>query len=231
MNKLVPWAFIGGGAVALYYALRPSNSSASTQPSTSESYSESLVDKPKRKVAHIGDSLTSAVVPGFREAYKKAGADASIDAFGGRAVLQKYPKDPRTGIEAVEKLKSEGFEGDWVVALGTNDTAFVATGASYTRDDAIDAMMNAIDPGKKARVMWVNTRTAKTTGPWSVQNMVLWNLALEKAKLRWPNLVVYDWFTESGNKQPPYVDDIHHTPDGYVIRVNSIVDAYKRLLP
>lgn len=189
-----------------------------------------FLSKRSKKVAHIGDSLTAYTTPALVAAYEKKGVQAVVDAYGGRAILQKLPKDPRTGIQAVQKLKSEGFDGDWVIALGTNDTANVSVGSSYNRDSAIDAMMNAIDPNKKARVMWVNAKTTTSTGPWSNANMQLWNAALERATSRWPNLVVYDWASDASAQKPPFSDGIHHTTDGYAIRNESIAKAYKRLL-
>ena len=189
-----------------------------------------LLSKRTKKVAHIGDSLTAYTVPSLIAAYENEGVQAVVDAFGGRAILQKLPKDPRNGVQAVQKLKSEGFNGDWVIALGTNDTANVSVGSSYSRDGAIDAMMNAIDPNKKARVMWVNAKTTTSSGPWSNANMQLWNAALDRATSRWPNLVIYDWAADASAQKPPFNDGIHHTVDGYAIRNKSIAKAYRRLL-
>lgn len=181
-----------------------------------------------RKLAHVGDSLTAYTTASLKAAYEAQGFEPVIDAGGGRAILQKLPKDSHTGIDAVRAIKSQGFQGDWVIALGTNDTANVSVGSSYTRDSAIDSMMNAIDSKKKTRVMWVNTRTATSSGAWANSNMTLWNLALERAKARWPNLVVYDWSSESSIARPPYSDGIHHTPQGYEVRNVAIARAAKR---
>jgi hypothetical protein len=176
-------------------------------------------------VAHIGDSLTAYTIEPLRDAYKAVGLTAEIDAYGGRAILQKLPADPKTGQQAALDFVDAGFKGCWVVALGTNDTANVAVGASYTRAYAIDEMMRAIDPTAKAPVTWVNTFTTKTTGSWSNDNMKLWNDALEKALSRWPNMKVFDWAKIAATGAAPYSDGIHHTTTGYAVRNKAIAKA------
>jgi len=186
---------------------------------------------PCRFVAHVGDSLTAQTLEPMRTAYVDAGATAQLDAYGGRAILQKLPADPKTGKQAALDLVKSGFNGCWVVALGTNDTANVAAGASYTRAQAIDEMMKAIDPGAKAPVMWVNTFTTKTTGSWANDNMRLWNEALSKALARWPNLKVFDWASLAAKGVAPFSDGIHHTTAGYAVRNKAIAEAYVGMFP
>src|SRR5262245_31427689 len=142
-------------------------------------------------VAHIGDSLTAYTEPSLTAAYQRVGASVRINAYGGRAILQKLPADPMTGQQAALSIRAGGFTGCWVVALGTNDTADIAAGAGYTRGQAIDEMMTAIDPGRTASVMWVNTYTTRSSGYWSNANMMLWNQALVDSQRRWPNLRLF----------------------------------------
>lgn len=182
------------------------------------------------KVAHIGDSLTAFTVEPLRAAYLAVGTEAQIDAFGGRAILQKLPDDPKTGKQAALDFRAAGFDGCWVVALGTNDTANVAAGSSYTRAQAIDEMMMAVDPAKKARVLWVNLFTTRTTGFYQNANMILFNEALEDARGRWPNLVIFDWAAIAAGGSAPYIDGIHHTTAGYTVR-NAAIAGALRLLP
>ena len=182
-------------------------------------------------VAHIGDSLTAGTVAPLTAAYQAAGTTATLDAFGGRAVLQKLAADPKTGKQAALDFRAAGFDGCWVVALGTNDTANVAAGASYTRATTIDEMMTAIDPGKAARVLWVNTITTRSDGFYDNDNMVLYNQALEQARDRWPNLRVFDWASVAAGGTAPFVDGIHHTTAGYAVRNQAIVEALSLLAP
>lgn len=184
-----------------------------------------------KTVAHIGDSLTAYTVGPLTQAYAAVGVTAQIDAYGGRAIKQKLPDDPKTGKQAALDFVAAGFDGCWVVALGTNDTANVAAGAWYTRAEAIDEMMTAIDPGASAPVMWVNTFTTKTTGYWSNDNMTLWNQALTEAKTRWPNMKVYDWASVAVTGVAPFSDGIHHTTSGYSVRNEAIAKALVGFFP
>ena len=182
--------------------------------------------------AHIGDSLSAYVLPGLRSEYAARGVTRFVgSAYGGRGVLQKVSADPETGAAAAARIRSSGFTGCWVVALGTNDTANVAAGAWYTRGYAIDRMMKAVDPNGRARVMWVNLFTTRSTGYWSNNNMKLWNQALTAAQGRWPNLKVYNWAAVAATGVAPYADGIHHTGAGYVVRNRSIAAALARFFP
>ena len=150
---------------------------------------------------------------------------AQIDAYGGRAILQKLPDDPHTGEQAAMIIRASGFSGCWVVALGTNDTANVAAGAGYTRARAIDRMMSAIDETGATPVMWVDTFTTRTSGYWANANMRLWNDALSEATARWPNLRVFDWAAIAATGDAPFSDGIHHTSAGYDVRNAAIARA------
>lgn len=184
-----------------------------------------------KKVAHIGDSLSAYTVDPLTKAYAAVGVSADIDAYGGRAIKQKLPADPKTGKQAALDFNAAGFDGCWVVALGTNDTANVAAGAWYTRAEAIDEMMEAIDPTATDPVMWVNTITTKTTGYYSNDNMKLWNQALNEALTRWPNLKVFDWAAIAATGSAPFADGIHHTTAGYAVRNKAIAEAFVAKYP
>ncbi len=176
-------------------------------------------------VAHIGDSLSAQTLGPLGAAYADAGIAAQLNAYGGRAILQKLPDDPMTGKNAALEFRDAGFSGCWVIALGTNDTANIAAGATPGRAGAIDQMMTAIGPTNGRPVMWVNTFTTRTTGYWMNSNMVLWNTALTDAKARWPSLVVYDWAAIADGGSEPYVDGIHHSTAGYTVRNRAISRA------
>ena len=174
------------------------------------------------KVAHIGDSLTAYTEASLTAAYQAQGFSVEINAHGGRAILEKLPQDPQTGKQAASAIAATGFSGCWLVALGTNDTANVAAGAHHSRGKAIDEMMKAIDSGAKARVLWVNTHSTKTSGYWSNTNMIAWNEALVEAQARWANLRIFDWASIAKTGVAPYADGLHHTPAGYEVRNKAI---------
>lgn len=177
------------------------------------------------RVAHLGDSLTAYTLADLSRAYAEVGLDVEIDAYGGRAVLQKLASDPRTGREAARALTARGPFDLYVVALGTNDTANVAVGASYTRDQAIDALMGALPAG--ARVIWVQTVSKVSSGPYQSANMKAWNVALERAKARWPSLSVMAWNADGA----AFSDGLHHTNAGYTVRNRAIAKSARAELP
>lgn len=182
--------------------------------------------------AHIGDSLTAYTKPALTAEYTKVGVgDLSLSAGGGRAILQKISPDTENGKQAATRIRADGFTGCWVVALGTNDTANIEAGASYSRASAIDQMMTAIDETKTAKVMWVNTFTTRTSGYYDNDNMVLWNTALVAAKARWPNLRVFDWAKIAAQGTAPFADGIHHTTAGYAVRNKAIAEALVTFFP
>ncbi len=192
---------------------------------------DSKTSNPCGSVAHIGDSLTAYTKPSLTAAYQAEGLSVQINAYGGRAILERLPEDPETGRQAAASIRGTGFSGCWVVALGTNDTANVAAGANHTRGKSIDEMMKAIDPTASARVMWVNTHSTKTSGYWSSANMELWNEALKEAQSRWTNLRIFDWATTASTGVAPYSDGLHHTSAGYEVRNKTIANALLGFFP
>lgn len=181
------------------------------------------------KVAHVGDSLTAYTVGPLTDAYSAVSIKAQIDAYGGRAILQRLDADPKTGKQAALDLVANGYKGCWVVALGTNDTANSAADTTLSRAKAIDAMMKAIDPNGNATVMWVNTFTTKTDGYWSNANMKTWNKELETARGRWPNMHIFDWASIAATGKAPFSDGIHHTTEGFKVRNAAIAKAVSEL--
>jgi lysophospholipase L1-like esterase len=183
------------------------------------------------RVAHIGDSLTAGVKPALQREYDRVGAESLISAYGGRGILQKVKADPETGRAAAERIAATGFDGCWVVALGTNDVGNIAAGASYTRESLIDRMMRAIDASGQARVMWVNAITTRSEGYFANANMQRWNAALVAAKGRWSRLEVFDWATVAARDKVPFADGIHHTGTGYAVRNRAIANALATVFP
>ena len=98
---------------------------------------------------------------------------------------------PLVSADALAANDESGFvdvsKAQWVtflISIGTNDTANVSAGASYTRARAIDEMMKAIDPTATAPVMWVNAFTTLRSGHWSEANMQRWNDKIRPVELR-----------------------------------------------
>ena len=190
------------------------------------------VAAPCTDVAHIGDSLTYYPRDAIPPLYEAAGMTVQVNAHGGRAVLRRRSDDTITGKEAAMQVREAGFDGCWVVALGTNDTVYVANGAAFTRAQSIDEMMLTIDASAEARVMWVNTFTSPAaSGSYTNDNMIRWNDELLAAQARWPNLRIFDWASIAAKGVAPFTDGVHHTTEGYAVRDQAIVSALQSFYP
>ncbi len=149
-----------------------------------------------------------------------------IDASGGRSIVEQLPGQ-LNGYQVATGWYQAGFRGCWVFALGTNDTANVSVGSPVGLAARIQEMMSA---AHGEPVMWVNTQTNLSTGPWSEANMQLWNNALLAACAAYPNMRIFNW---AAMVQPGWhlEDGIHYTPAGYAIRAHEIAQALAMAFP
>jgi len=187
-------------------------------------------------VAHIGDSTSVGMVspqwlanPAQRlpAQYSDVGVrHALIDASGGRSIVEEMPGQVN-GYRVATAWFSRGFNGCWVFALGTNDTANVAVGSNMGLTARIQQMMSA---AHGEPVMWVNAQTDLSSGPWSQANMQSWNSALVAACKAYPNMRIFNW---AAMVRPGWhlSDGIHYTSQGYAIRAHAIASALARAFP
>jgi peptidoglycan/LPS O-acetylase OafA/YrhL len=186
-------------------------------------------------VVHIGDSTSEGLVdPEYNPPskliaaqYARVGATtAHLDVSGARSIYENFEGEPNAQ-EAAEAWKNEGFKGCWVIAMGTNEAANVAAGSSFTYDDRIASMMETIG---EEPVLWVNTKSLETTGPYAESNMRDWDMALRKACDHYPYMRVYDWASVVHDDW--YIPDgIHYTSRGYAKRGELIADALLEAFP
>jgi hypothetical protein len=217
----------------------PTKASAAPHPAAPHSAAQATPGRSQTSctsVAHIGDSTSVGMVsptwlpdPAQRLAaqYRDVGVQhAQIDASGGRSIVEEMPGQIN-GYRVASAWYQAGFRGCWVIALGTNDTANVSVGSNVGLLARIQQMMAA---AHGAPVMWVNTQTDLSSGPWSEANMQLWNNALVQAAKQYPNLRIFNW---AGMVQPTWhlSDGIHYTSAGYAIRAAAIADALARAFP
>jgi hypothetical protein len=121
----------------------------------------------------------------------------------------------------------EGYRGCWVYALGTNDTANVSVGSAVGLMARIERMMS-VAHGEP--VMWVNTRTLLSSGPWSEANEQAWDNTLHAALAKYPNMRIFNWAAVA---QPAWFlsDGIHYNSVGCAARAKAIADALARAFP
>ncbi len=190
-----------------------------------------------RSVVHIGDSTSVGLIsptyladPAQRidAHYRRVGVlDPLMEISGARSIVETL-SGQINARDVAARWKAAGYQGCWVLALGTTDTANIAAGSGPGRRERIDRMMTVIghDP-----VLWVNVRTAVGgSDPWSNTNMQLWNQALAAAAPSYPNLRIYDW---AAAMNPVWLasDWIHYTTEGYAQRARLIADAVANEFP
>jgi hypothetical protein len=187
-----------------------------------------------RSVAHIGDStsldlISSAILPDPAQRLQARYADVGVrhqhmDASGGRSIVEVLPGQVN-GYNVARAWRSEGYRGCWVFALGTNDTANVAVDSSAVGLMARIERMMSVAHGEP--VMWVNTRTELSGGPWAQAREQLWDATLIRALRMYPNMRIFDWAAVA---RPSWFlpDGIHYTSAGCAHRARAIADALAR---
>jgi peptidoglycan/LPS O-acetylase OafA/YrhL len=189
-----------------------------------------------RAVIHIGDSTSEGLtspdyLPDPRERieaqYDLVGATTQhYEISGARSIVETYEGEPNA-YEVAQEWKQDGYRGCWVLALGTNDTADVYAGSNVNRPARIEQMMALIG---NQPVMWITVKSLLTSGPYSEQNMQLWDDALLQACRRYPNMRVFDWAAVVKNSW--FIDDgIHYNTPGYAARSRLIARGLARAFP
>ncbi len=189
-----------------------------------------------RSVVHIGDSTSDGLFsadylpdPALRitAQYRRVGVTTvHQEVSGGRSVVETILNQPNAYTVA-QQLVREGYQGCWVLALGTNDTADVYVGGTVSLAARIRAMMSAIG---NQPVLWVNVTSLLSSGPYAEHEMQLWDQALLQACPRYPSMRVYDW-ADAAQRSWFISDGIHYTSAGYAARARMIADALAGAFP
>lgn len=189
-----------------------------------------------RSVAHIGDSTSVDLIsaadlpnPAQRLSARYASVGVSnlkVDASGGRSIVEEMPGQIN-GYGVANTWRGQGYRGCWVFALGTNDAANVSVGSAVGLMARIHQMM-AVAHGEP--VLWVNTRTLLTSGPWSNAHERAWDRTLAQALARYPNMRIFNW---AATAQPGWFlpDGIHYNSYGCARRAWAIAHALARAFP
>ncbi len=189
-----------------------------------------------RSVAHVGDStsvdlISSAYLPDPAQQLGARYADVGVkhflvDASGGRSIVEAMPGQVN-GYNVASGWWAQGYRGCWVFALGTNDTANVSVGSAVGLMARVDRMMSA---AHGEPVMWVNTRTLLSGGPWAEANQQAWDNTLRQALARYPNMRIFNWAAVA---QPGWFlsDGIHYNSVGCAARARAIANALARAFP
>ncbi len=187
-------------------------------------------------VVHIGDSTSEGLVSSeylpdpkqqIAAQYARVGASTQhLEVSGARSIYENFEGQPNAQ-EVAQAWKDQGFDGCWVIAMGTNEAANVAAGSSVGYEDRVANMMTTIGVQP---VLWVNAKSLVKSGPYSAKNMEAWDAALVDSCDRYPQMKVYDW---AGDVRDQWFipDGIHFTTPGYAARGRLIADALLKAFP
>jgi peptidoglycan/LPS O-acetylase OafA/YrhL len=206
-------------------------------PPLTKAQAEDSTQSRCKAVIHIGDSTSEGLdnpeyLPeeGTRipARYAEVGArEVHMEVQGATSIEERFEGNPNAQ-EVAANWKAEGFEGCWVLALGTNEAANVAAGSTVTERERIEKMMAIIG---SEPVLWVNVRSLVEAGdPYSKGNMEKWDEELAAACAAYPNMRVYDWASDV--KDDWFIEDgIHFTSPGYAARAQLIALALAHAFP
>jgi len=207
----------------------------SQEPESQEAASPSMSSC--NAVAYIGDSTSEGMVlpaylskPGQRlgAQYARVGATSQyFEISGARSIVEKLTENQANGYELARELRANGFRGCWVIALGTNDTADVYVGSMVGLEARIRRMMRVMGDQP---VMWITVKSLLEAGPYSEENMQLWNRTIVDACAKYPNMRVFDWASLAEDRW--FISDgTHYTSEGYRHRASLTADALAHAFP
>ncbi|HET9676170.1 MAG TPA: acyltransferase family protein [Solirubrobacterales bacterium] len=209
----------------------------SKPPPLTKAQAEDSTRSKCKAVVHIGDSTSEGLddpeyLPSEKERipnrYAEVGVkETHMEVQGARSIEERFEGEPNAQ-EVAAAWKAEGFEGCWVLALGTNEAADVAAGSNVGLRERIEKMMAIIGTEP---VLWVNVRSLVPPGdPYSKEGMVEWDEELVRACATYPNMRVYDWASDV--KDEWFIEDgIHFTSPGYAARAQLIAQALAHAFP
>jgi peptidoglycan/LPS O-acetylase OafA/YrhL/lysophospholipase L1-like esterase len=188
-------------------------------------------------VAYIGDSTSEGMVlpnylpdPGHRlgAQYARVGVtEQYLEISGARSIVETLSENQASGYAIARDLKAHGFQGCWVIALGSNDTANVYVGSMVGLEARIRRMMWVMGDQP---VLWITVKSLLDTGPYSEKNMRHWNRTVVGACAKYPNLRVFDWASLAEERW--YISDgTHYTSQGYRHRARLSADALAHAFP
>ena len=189
-----------------------------------------------RQIVHIGDSTSVSLF----EPSSVGGADLTATAQYQRVgVVDVYPDNDgarsmvesvdgqANAIEVAQGVRDNGYDGCWVLMVGTNDAANIAAGSNITAEARIRAMMDVIggDP-----VLWVDAVTQRTEDAYRNASMVAWNQELYRITAEYSNVRVYRWYDVV---RPEWFrnDGIHYTVEGTAQRAALTAQALVTFFP
>lgn len=183
------------------------------------------------EVAHIADSTgvylwepqyVDGAANTMGERYRSVGVERWInDSSGGRSIRERHAEWQTNAVEAADAVRRSGFDGCWVIMIGTNDAANVAAGANLGYDERILRLLFVLgdDP-----VLWMEAATNRTQTAYRNDNMRAWNEALHRIAADRVNVRVVPW-TDHVQADWYLSDGVHMGTEGRIWRAAIIAAA------
>ena len=150
---------------------RPARSTRTARPATRSSTSATRPPRGSSPTEYLPDPKR----PDRRPVRAASARPPSTSRSPARARSTRRSRVSRTPRTSPRRGRTQGFDGCWVLALGTNEAANVSAGSTVTLDERIDTMMHVADGDP---VLWVNVKSLVTDGPYAATNMEEWDEAL-----------------------------------------------------
>lgn len=154
-------------------------------------------------------------------------ADLRLDVSGGRSIVETLPNQAN-GVDAINAIQATGFDGCWVIALGTNDAANIAAGSNA---DAATRVRRVLDATAGEPVLWLTASTVRADGHWARPNTLRWNGELAVLTAGISNVAVADWDSVASASPWFVADGIHPNAAGLDARSQFIADTLRVFYP
>lgn len=215
------------------------STSTTTTSSTSTTTTTTVPPPPQtscEQLVHIGDSTG---VPLFdpdgvggseftlQTRYDEVGVDVVYpDNDGARSIVERIDGRPNA-LDVAEGVRANGFDGCWVIMIGTNDAANIAAGAGVNAEQRIRSMMDVIGTD---RVLWVDTVSQRTDDVYRNASMLAWNQELYRVLATYSNARVFRWYDVV---RPAWFrnDGLHYTVEGSAQRAALTAAALLEAFP
>jgi peptidoglycan/LPS O-acetylase OafA/YrhL len=189
-----------------------------------------------KSVVYIGDSTSEGetsndYIPDAKLQLPAQLADVGVqttipEISGARSIVETFEGHPNAATVAQDHIQA-GFDGCWILALGTNEVDNFNTGGPGYQF-RIHRMMSVIG---HQPVMWIASISLLPPGnPYSEQDMQQFNQALLADCPKFPNMRVFDWPAYAKRKW--FIPDgIHYYSPGYVARSHDIAHGLAHAFP
>jgi peptidoglycan/LPS O-acetylase OafA/YrhL len=190
-----------------------------------------------KSIVYIGDSTSEGMVlPSYLPKagqrlgaqYERVGATSQyFEISGARSIVETISPSQANGYELARQFKAQGYDGCWMIGLGTNDAADVYVGSAVGLEARVGRMMRVIGDQP---VMWTTVKSLLTSGPYANTNMQDWNRTVVDACEQYPNMRVFDWASQVEDDWF-LTDGTHYTPEGSRHRAHMSATALAHGFP